>query len=441
MSLFSDMFKFSGDKNPMAKFDFNKDQKNEEGKSKSIFFITFILVVGVAIIFIYSIAHGTENFLSIFSISAIIALTSAIVGAFIGFIFGIPRTPAAKDSENIGANTNLEEISDWITKIIVGVSLVQLNQIGGGIFEIGKTLSQGMGNQPSSFVFSVSTMIFYFVGGFFLGYLWSRIYLPKILLTSMEEGYRRRIKEKEDELMETQTLVDNKNINIDIRKDVESLLLQSDPKNYKGFKSEDFSKSNLQSLIEKIIKNFEKKDEQILYGQIIIALYNIRDYNLINELTDLYDKEIDMTYSTWTDVALANMNLYNSDRNKEYYKRMNDSIANARKIISDYGVTYAIELYFELIDLAFANQTKDEKLKSRAEENIQSILDELKSKQDVAAFEAINYMNKNEGIPKWMDYNKMLRESFSEDYLEIEKKSKKYQASNPDQTKYYQNEN
>lgn len=137
----------------MPKTDLSNEVKIEEGKGKSIFFITLILVIGVVIILIYSIAHGTDKFLSILSISAIIALTSAIVGAFIGFIFGIPRTPAAKDSENIGANTNLEEISDWITKIIVGVSLVQLNQLSDGIYKIGNTLSQGMGGQPSSFVF------------------------------------------------------------------------------------------------------------------------------------------------------------------------------------------------------------------------------------------------------------------------------------------------
>ncbi len=424
----------------MPKTDLSKEVKIEEGKGKSIFFITLILVIGVVIIFIYSIAHGADKFLSILSISAIIALTSAIVGAFIGFIFGIPRTPAAKDSENIGANTNLEEISDWITKIIVGVSLVQLNQLSDGIYKIGNTLSQGMGGQPSSFVFSVSTMIFYFVGGFFLGYLWSRIYLPKILLTSMEEGYRRKIKEKENELMETQSLVDDKNINIDIRKEVESLLLQSDPKNYKDFKGEDFTKDKLQTLINKIIDKFENNDAQILFGQIIIALYNIRNYNLINELADQYKKDIDISYSTWTDIALANMNLYNTNRDKEYYKRMNEAIVNTRKSISDYGVTYAIELYFELIDLTIAIQDKDEKIKSRAEENIQSILDELKLKPDVAAFEAINYMNKNEVIPRWMDYNKLLRDNFAEAYNQIDKKSKTYKESNPDQTKYYQTE-
>jgi len=351
MSLYLRVKKILGVEKSMTNKEATQYEKQEESKGKSIFYITFMLAMGVLIICLYSIALGTEKFLSVLSISAIIALTSTIVGAFIGFIFGIPRTPASKDSENIAANTNLEEISDWITKIIVGVSLVQLNQISGGIVAMGNTLAHGMGDHPSSFVFSVSTMIFYFVGGFFLGYLWSRIYLPKILLTSMEEGYRRKMKEKENELIETKTLLKDQNIQTDIRKEVESILLQSDPKNYKDFKSENFSKSNLQLLIDNIIKNFEKKDAESLFGQIIIALYNIRDYNLINELADQYRKDILINYGTWTDIALANMNLYNTDRNRSFYDRMREAIENARKTISDYGVTYAIELYFEFDEI------------------------------------------------------------------------------------------
>jgi len=62
----------------MPKTDLSKEVKIEEGKGKSIFFITLILVIGVVIILIYSIAHGTDKFLSILSISAIIALTSEL---------------------------------------------------------------------------------------------------------------------------------------------------------------------------------------------------------------------------------------------------------------------------------------------------------------------------------------------------------------------------
>jgi len=416
-----------------------KNESKEEKKGKSILFVSIVLVSGGLVLCIYSISLGINKFLFTISICAMIAFTSLIVGAFVGFIFGIPRTPATKSSKDIGANTNLEEISDWITKIIVGVSLVQLNQISGGITELGNTVSAGLDNHPSSFVFSVSTMIFYFVGGFLLAYLWSRIYLPKILRTSYEEGLEQKIIEQDKKLVEQVKKIEEQDIQADIRKKVDAIVLQSDPKNYKDFKSENFTKKNLQELIDSINENFDKPNAANLFGQIIVSLYNLPDYDLINELVDQFKNKIDINYGTWTDIALANMNLYNSDRQHIYAKRMNEAIENARKTIADYGVTYAIELYFDLIDLTYALDKKDSKLEAEVKEDIRYILNDLKSKPNVAAFETINYLSKNEGIPKWTDYNKMLSEMFPENYQEIVGKSDKYKAEYPDVVKYYEN--
>ena len=416
-----------------------KNESKEEKKGKSILFVSIVLVSGGLVLCIYSISLGINKFLFTISICAMIAFTSLIVGAFVGFIFGIPRTPATKSSKDIGANTNLEEISDWITKIIVGVSLVQLNQISGGITELGNTVSAGLDNHPSSFVFSVSTMIFYFVGGFLLAYLWSRIYLPKILRTSYEEGLEQKIIEQDKKLVEQVKKIEEQDIQADIRKKVDAIVLQSDPKNYKDFKSENFTKKNLQELIDSINENFDKPNAANLFGQIIVSLYNLPDYDLINELVDQFKNKIDINYGTWTDIALANMNLYNSDRQHIYAKRMNEAIENARKTIADYGVTYAIELYFDLIDLTYALDKKDSKLEAEVKEDIRYILNDLKSKPNVAAFETINYLSKNEGIPKWTDYNMMLSEMFPENYQEIVGKSNKYKAEYPDVVKYYEN--
>jgi len=416
-----------------------KNESKEEKKGKSILFVSIVLVSGGLVLCIYSISLGINKFLFTISICAMIAFTSLIVGAFVGFIFGIPRTPATKSSKDIGANTNLEEISDWITKIIVGVSLVQLNQISGGITELGNTVSAGLDNHPSSFVFSVSTMIFYFVGGFLLAYLWSRIYLPKILRTSYEEGLEQKIIEQDKKLVEQVKKIEEQDIQADIRKKVDAIVLQSDPKNYKDFKSENFTKKNLQELIDSINENFDKPNAANLFGQIIVSLYNLPDYDLINELVDQFKNKIDINYGTWTDIALANMNLYNSDRQHIYAKRMNEAIENARKTIADYGVTYAIELYFDLIDLTYALDNKDSNLEAEVKKHIRNILNDLKSKPDVAAFETINYLSKNEGIPKWTDYNKMLSEMFPENYQEIVGKSNKYKAEYPDVVKYYEN--
>jgi hypothetical protein len=352
-----------------------------------------------------------------------IAFSSAIVGAFVGFIFGIPRTPASKDPENIAANTNLEEISDWITKIIVGVSLVQLNQIGNGIIELGHTLAGGLGNHPTSFVFSISTMIFYFVGGFFLGYLWSRICLPKILRASLEEG-RLRL-----ELSETKTKQDLQN---EIRNDVDKIMLQSDPKYTKEIDPDLFGEDKLQKLIDSIINNFNSKEASNLFGQIIATLYKIGYYNEMNHLSDEYKNRIDINYLNWTDIALANLNLYNTNPDITFKERMREAVNNVRKFISDYGVAYAIELYFYVIDLKLAERNNDNLMAEQAKTGIKTIWSEIKKKPDVTAYETLNYLSLNDGKNVWTDYNKTIRELYPDDYKDVEDRSEKYKQAHPE---------
>jgi len=406
------------------------DVEKDESKGKSILFVSLILFSGALILCAYSFSLGVDNFLSVISISTMIAFSSAIVGAFIGFIFGIPRTPASKDPENIAANTNLEEISDWITKIIVGVSLVQLNQIGSGIVELGHTLANGLGNHPTSFVFSISTMIFYFVGGFFLGYLWSRIYLPKILRASLEEGQlRQELSETKTKLIETKSKQDQQT---DIRNEVDRIVLQSDPKYTKEIDPEIFSKEKLQKLIDSIINNFNNKEASSLFGQIIATLYKIGYYNEMNHLADEYNNKIDIYYLNWTDIALANLNLYNTNPDITYKNRMREAVSNVRKFISDYGVAYAIELYFYVIDLELADRNKDNLMAEQAKAGIKTIWSDIKKKQDVTAYETLNYLSLNDGKNIWTDYNKTIRELYPDDYKDIEARSEKYKQAHPE---------
>jgi hypothetical protein len=67
-----------------------------------------------------------------------LSAASAVSGLLLGFVFGVPRVLAADRPRSTGtgggiaANTNLEQISDWLTKILVGVGLTQFAAIIGG---------------------------------------------------------------------------------------------------------------------------------------------------------------------------------------------------------------------------------------------------------------------------------------------------------------------
>jgi len=112
-------------------------------------------------------------------------------GAFIGFMFGIPRvlsnpTSAPDDIKNnsktIMQNDNLVQISDWLTKIIVGVSLTQLTNIPHFLHHLGEKFAVSTGAYENKGVNTAIILLVYFpIIGFFFGYLWSRLFFPKML--------------------------------------------------------------------------------------------------------------------------------------------------------------------------------------------------------------------------------------------------------------------
>jgi tetratricopeptide (TPR) repeat protein len=96
-------------------------------------------------------------------------------------------------------NSNLVEISDWLTKIIVGLGLVELNKIPSALG--GLSYYAGIGMRPAQcppggpcadFVSSgqaaaLTIMIFYFALGFLCGYIWTRLYFQRDLSKQLQK--------------------------------------------------------------------------------------------------------------------------------------------------------------------------------------------------------------------------------------------------------------
>ena len=132
----------------------------------------------------------------------LLAGAALFMGILIGFIFGIPKTSKpSQDSNSLTAapqgiayslNTNLEDISDWLTKMLVGVGLVQLRSIPGFIRRISGYWETSVGRVfPAAYVATV--ILFFFAVGFLIGYLWTRLALtgdfiaqdPRILINGL----------------------------------------------------------------------------------------------------------------------------------------------------------------------------------------------------------------------------------------------------------------
>ncbi len=407
----------------------------EEDKSGSILFIITLLLIGCFIMVIYAISIGWEHFISTVGIAFTIAFSSSMVGGFLGFIFGIPRTHASSEI-GVGANTNLEEISDWITKIIVGVSLVELDQIREGIVNMANVLARGLGSHDSSFVFSISVITFYFIGGFFLGYLWSRIFLPKILRDSQLAGLIQNLEEKTTQVSGLKKEVEDKDIKEELRVAIDQLAFKAKPENLKDFDPKDFDQQHLKVIIDDVIKSFNITTASKLYGKLIITLYDLAKSNLdyykrINELTDLY-KGVNGLISpqTWTDVALSNLNLYDLEElkeNSDYKVRMIEALSKIRqnKGYSDYGVAFAIELYYNLIDYEFGKANNDDNMTETAQRNMKAILEVIIKHRDLTSWEIFSYFGKNTHL-KWTQRHDILQDLFPDLYDKIKNKSENY---------------
>jgi hypothetical protein len=136
-------------------------------------------------------------------------IASVAAGAAVGFLFGIPRVgrqdstakptqpnptatvtsttppdtqaPANKGGADtpLRPNTNLEEVSDWLTKIIVGLGLVHLKDLQGIVASTAANAAASISTKPVSSDVSIATALIvgFAIEGFFGGYIYTRLFL------------------------------------------------------------------------------------------------------------------------------------------------------------------------------------------------------------------------------------------------------------------------
>jgi hypothetical protein len=104
-------------------------------------------------------------------------------GGLLGFIFGVPRAPeTAPPGQTLGVNSNLVQISDWLTKLLVGASLASLGNLPSFALKLVRYLDAGVyKGLPGGGTFALFILCFFFVLGFFWTYIETRTYLTTLL--------------------------------------------------------------------------------------------------------------------------------------------------------------------------------------------------------------------------------------------------------------------
>jgi hypothetical protein len=176
-------------------------------------FLLLFVLLGAFSMLAYCLHHlysdpPSRQFFGSLGAGLLLGLASLTSGGVVGFLFGVPRALRRQEADRAAnntassassgsaagraaeadrvdssnrVNTNLEEISDWLTKIIVGIGLTQLMNLPKYIQDL--TYFATPACTPNCVYFSTGTaftiMALFSSTGFLLGYLLTRLFLQR----------------------------------------------------------------------------------------------------------------------------------------------------------------------------------------------------------------------------------------------------------------------
>ncbi|RZL85284.1 MAG: hypothetical protein EOP32_00475 [Rhodococcus sp. (in: high G+C Gram-positive bacteria)] len=159
------------------------------------------LLIGLALIVLYAWSTPGSH-VKYAAVGLLVALASLGAGSLLGFLLGVPKqvsTGRARLTED-GAwrytpSTNLSEISDWLTKLLLGAGLVGLTRMGPPLGALLASIGKGLEDAPPSGNVSWSATVMagcivgaYTVLGVLGGYLVTTLWYFAALKAHMEEA-------------------------------------------------------------------------------------------------------------------------------------------------------------------------------------------------------------------------------------------------------------
>jgi hypothetical protein len=185
------------------------------------------------------------KFNSVLGVAVTVSGASLALGGLLGFLFGIPRTRqgntsttqatdivgpqvlnggdtspnpiAATSQTRFFPNTNLEDISDWLTKILVGVGLIQIGQLPELMRSLANYLAPGFGDANSTGgAIAVGLVLYFLVVGFLEGYVWARVYFTRILQLA-DADVAQRLANRIEQVEQQTTKVEKRTLEVEER--------------------------------------------------------------------------------------------------------------------------------------------------------------------------------------------------------------------------------
>lgn len=141
-----------------------------------------LLFAGFVMLFLF--VCGDQGRCHRFGAGGLLACGAFSIGSLLGLLFGIPRIAQLQseganvtDSKFLAANNNLIQISDWLTKILVGAGLTQITKVPAALESFGAHYGTTIGGADVA----VFLLMHFVVSGFLAGYLFTRLVLQHAL--------------------------------------------------------------------------------------------------------------------------------------------------------------------------------------------------------------------------------------------------------------------
>ena len=146
--------------------------------------VAFAFLLGIFAECLYGFA--ARPWLATFSASLLFSLAALVTGGFFGFLFGLPQSHGssssshhtssrpgedllsavpADPSSDITASTNLQQVADWLTTLILGAGLTQVGRLPHASAVLFGAMSASIGGSASATVASGSSSATAVAGG------------------------------------------------------------------------------------------------------------------------------------------------------------------------------------------------------------------------------------------------------------------------------------
>jgi hypothetical protein len=171
---------------------------------RALYMLLLLAVLGIILLLIATLSlPSLRDGIRFASIGLISALASGALGLSLGLLFGLPTLAARAASLSnansnsttpnspplstsraqplYGDNTSIEQVADWLTKIIIGLGLTQFDAFTERFDATARMVSAamlGVAEEKANPVFGGALLLGAFLLCFLASYLWSRRYLP-----------------------------------------------------------------------------------------------------------------------------------------------------------------------------------------------------------------------------------------------------------------------